>query len=136
MRYFQKSNIRLCLLSCRICVCLVLDDLPRRSFLGLYVDLWPTESESSFAATTARAVSQASETTAPRMLETAREHFTRLVPSVSVNEEGKPPVSFGAVAPRQTELELEEVLQAPEKLAAREKRRVVDVFDEIQRILE
>ncbi len=114
----------------------VLDDLPRRKFIGIYVDLWPTESETSFAAGTAKAISQASASTATRMLEIAKELFSRLVPSVSVNDEGKPTISFGAVTPRRSELELEEVLQAPHRLAAREKRRVVVVFDEIQRILE
>ena len=34
----------------------VLDSLPRKRFVGVYVDLWPTDSEASFAAATARAL--------------------------------------------------------------------------------
>ena len=70
------------------------------------------------------------------MIETAKHLFTRLVPSVTLDDEGKPSVSFGAATPRKAELELEEVLQAPAAIAAREKRRVAVVFDEVQRILD
>ncbi len=114
----------------------VLDGLPRKRFVGIYVDLWPTDSEGSFAAATARAISQAVASTSSKMLETAKRLFTRLVPSITLDNDGQPSLSFGAAAPRKTELELEEVLQAPAAIAAREKRRVAVVFDEIQRILD
>lgn len=114
----------------------VLDKLPRKSFLGVYVDLWPTDSESSFATTTAKAISQAAATTSQKMLDTAKRLFTRLVPSVTVDDEGKPSVSFGLVTPRKGDAELEEVLQAPARIAALGKRKVVVVFDEVQRILQ
>jgi uncharacterized protein len=113
-----------------------LESLPPKRFVGVYIDLWPTDSESSFAAATARAISQAVASTSSKLLETARRLFTRLVPSVTLDDEGKPNLSFGAATPRKTELELEEVLQAPATIAAREKRRVAVVFDEIQRILD
>lgn len=114
----------------------VLDSLPAKRFIGIYVDLWPTDSEASFATTTARAISQAVASTSAKILQTARHLFTRLVPSITLDEEGKPSLSFGTATPRQTDVELEEVLQAPAALAAREKRRVAVVFDEIQRILD
>jgi hypothetical protein len=114
----------------------VLAGLPRKRFVGVYVDLWPTDSEGSFAAATARAISQAIASTSAKMLETARRLFTRLVPSITLDDEGRPYVSFGAATPRKAELELEEVLQAPAAVAARENRRVAVVFDEIQRILD
>jgi hypothetical protein len=114
----------------------VLDSLPPKRFIGVYVDLWPTDSEGSFAAATARAVSQAVASTSSKMLATAKLLFTRLVPSVTLDDQGKPSLSFGTATPRKAELELEEVLQAPAAIAAREKRRVVVVFDEIQRILD
>ncbi|MCU0872786.1 MAG: ATP-binding protein [Pirellulaceae bacterium] len=114
----------------------VLDSLSRKRFIGVYVDLWPTDSEASFAAATARAIAQAAATTSSKMLETAGHLFRRLVPSITLDEEGRPNVSFGAVTPRKAELELEEVLQAPAALAARQHRRVAVVFDEVQRILD
>ena len=114
----------------------VLGRLPRKRFIGVYVDLWPTDSEASFAAATARAISQAAASTTARMLDLARGLFTRLVPSVSVDGEGQPTVSFGTASPRKADLELEEVLRAPATLADREQRHVAVVFDEVQRILE
>jgi hypothetical protein len=114
----------------------VLNSLPPKRFIGIYVDLWPTDSEGSFAAATARAVSQAVASTSSKMLETAKCLFTRLVPNITLDDEGQPSLTFGTATPRKSELELEEVLQAPAVLAAREKRRVAVVFDEIQRILD
>lgn len=114
----------------------VLKDIPPKKFIGVYVDLWPTDSEGTFASSTARAISQTVATTSSKMLATAKSLFTRLVPSVTLDEEGQPSLSFGLTSPRKPELELEEVLRAPAILAAREKRRVVIVFDEIQRILD
>ncbi|MBM4090759.1 MAG: hypothetical protein FJ276_15255, partial [Planctomycetes bacterium] len=114
----------------------VLNRLPRKAFVGVYVDLWPTDSEASFATATARAMSLAVASTSSKMLETARHFFQRLVPSISLDDEGKPNLSFGVATPRKPELELEEVLQAPAAIAVREKRRVAVVFDEIQRILD
>jgi len=114
----------------------VLNSLPPKRFIGIYVDLWPTDSEGSFAAAAARAISQAVASTSSKMLETAKRLFTRLVPSITLDDEGQPNLTFGTATPRKSELELEEVLQAPAVLAAREKRRVAVVFDEIQRILD
>jgi len=113
-----------------------LGKLPRSKFVAVYVDLWPTDSEASFALATAKAISLAAETTARRILDTAKRLFSHFVPSVSVDEEGKPTISFGVVTPRKPELELEQVLEAPAVIAGQQRRRVVVVFDEIQRILE
>ena len=49
----------------------VLNRLPRKGFVGVYVDLWPTDSEASFATATARAISRAVASTSSKMLETA-----------------------------------------------------------------
>ncbi|NLS96868.1 MAG: ATP-binding protein [Planctomycetaceae bacterium] len=114
----------------------VLRELPQKKFVAVYVDLWPTDSENSFATTTARAISLALASTPKQVLDTARKMFRQLVPSVSVGEDGTPTVSFGTVTPRRPEIELEEVLEAPAVIAAQGRRRVVVVFDEIQRVLE
>lgn len=110
--------------------------LPRRTFLVVYVDLWPTESEASFSTATAKAISLAVASTAKRMLDMAKGMFNQLVPRVSLDEEGKPTISFGTVVPREPEIEVEEVLMAPATVAAQGKRKVVVAFDEVQRILE
>jgi len=49
-----------------------LGKLPRTKFVAVYVDLWPTDSEASFAVATAKAISLAAETTAKRILDTAK----------------------------------------------------------------
>jgi hypothetical protein len=112
----------------------VLNSIPTKQFIGVYVDLWPTDSETSFASSAARAISQAVCSTSSKMLDTAKLLFTRLVPSITLDQQGQPSLSFGAATPRKLELELEEVLRAPAIIAAREKRRIAVVFDEIQRI--
>jgi uncharacterized protein len=113
-----------------------LDRLPKQKFVVAYVDLWPTESEASFATTTAKAISMAAASTSRRMLQTAKGLFSQLIPRISLDEEGKPTISFGTVTPRAPEMELEEVLRAPATIAAQGKQKVVVVFDEIQRILD
>lgn len=114
----------------------VLGRLPRKKFVAAYVDLWPTDSEASFATATARAISMAVASTPKQILDAAKKMFSQLVPSISLGEDGKPTVAFGTTTPRQAEIELEEVLGAPAAIAARGQRKVVVVFDEIQRILE
>ncbi len=114
----------------------VLGQLPPRKFIAIYVDLWPTDSEASFATTTARAISMALASTPKQLLDAAKRMFNQLVPSVSLGDDGKPMVTFGTLTPRQSEIELEEVLGAPAAIAAQGRRKVVVVFDEIQRILE
>jgi hypothetical protein len=71
-----------------------------------------------------------------QLLETAKRLFTRLVPSVTVDSDGNPKVTFGISSGKVPDPEIEEVLMAPTKIAAHGKKRVVVVFDEVQRILE
>lgn len=110
--------------------------LSDEEYAAAYVDLWPTDGEISFVTTTAKAITEAMSNNAAQLLQTAKTLFTRLVPSVTVDEEGKPKVVFGVSTESVREPEIEEVLTAPAKLAAQGKRKVVIVFDEVQRILE
>ena len=114
----------------------VLDQLPARENLAAYVDLWATDTSASFVTATARAITEAVSGTADRILETARAFFSRLTPSVSVDDDGHPRITFGMVSRKDPLPELEEVLEAPAKIAARRGKRVALVFDEFQQILE
>ena len=114
----------------------VLDRLPRKSFVGVYVDLWPTDSELSFVKQTGRAIARSLATTASKMLEAARTYLDRLAPSVTIDEEGKPRVNFGVSDSTRTDQQLEDVLAVPSRIASRGRKRVVVVFDEFQRILD
>ncbi len=113
-----------------------LERLPKKQFASAYVDLWPTDGIFSFAAVTAKALAETMSTKAEKMLEMARSFFGRLSPSVTINNEGKPEINFGTKSFGEPGAELDEVLEAPQKIATQGKRRVVVVFDEFQQILE
>jgi hypothetical protein len=111
-----------------------LTKLPVRRCLPVYIDLWPTDGSASFASATARALALASETKAGKLLDLARSLFSRLRPSVTVDDRGQPTVEFGIDAINASEPDLGEVLEAPQKVARRAKKTVVVVFDEFQQI--
>ena len=115
---------------------LAMNDLPRPENVPVYVDLWPTDGEVSFIQTTARALTQAFETSAERMLQLAGSFFRRLAPVVSVDEQGHPHIRFESREIKEQAQPLEEVLSAPARIAEKRNCRVVMVFDEFQRILE
>jgi hypothetical protein len=114
----------------------VLDELPEGEYLPVYIDLWPTDGETSFVLACAKAFSEAMASNAEKLLHTAKTFFARLVPSVTANDEGRPVVTFGFDRKRPDVPLLEEVLAMPVKAAEKEGRRVVVVFDEFQQILE
>ena len=114
---------------------LALDRLPKRSYYHAYVDLWPTDDGHAFVVATARAITEATATTAQKMLETAKAFFSQLVPRVTVDNDGQPQVEFGMRDGPAVEPELREVLSAPEKIAKSSGRQMVVVYDEFQQIL-
>ena len=113
---------------------LALDRLPKKQVVSAYIDLWPTDGAFSFAAVTAKALAESMSTRAERMLETAKAFFGRLSPSITVNNEGRPEITFGTKGFGEPGPELDEVLEAPQRIAVQGGRRVVVVFDEFQRI--
>ncbi len=115
---------------------LALAELPKREYLTAYVDLWPTDGEASLALAIAQAITQNMASTADRMLTAAKRFFGRLVPTMSVDDEGKPKIFFALSGDKITQPELREVLTAPQRVADQKSCRVVIVLDEFQRILE
>ena len=115
---------------------LALEQLPKEHYLSAYVDLWPTDGEASFSIAVARALAESMSTTADKLLDMARTFFGRLVPGITLDEEGKPKVTFAVSRADMSGPELDEVLAAPAKIAAQGKRKVAVVFDEFQQILE
>lgn len=114
----------------------VLGDLPKAKYLTVYVDLWPTDGPASFLTTVAKAFTEATSTRTEKLLETAKSLFAHLTPSLTLDEAGNPSLQFGARSGQEQGPELEEVLSAPAKVAARDGRRLVVVYDEFQRLLE
>lgn len=113
-----------------------LRELPKKQYLSAYVDLWPTDGELSFATATAKAIVQSMSTTADKMLEAARTFFGWLIPSMTFDDEGRPVVTFGIREEDRQGSPLEEVMEAPAKIAARGKQNPVVIFDEFQQIFE
>ena len=113
---------------------LAMSKLPKKSFLPIYVDLWPTDSDASFITTVAKAVTEASSSSAERAIELAKQLFSLLKPSITLDDQGNPSLSFGVGRSTRLGPELEEVLAAPEALGRRG-RKVVIAFDEFQQIL-
>ena len=113
-----------------------LGGLPRKNFIAAYVDLWPTDSEETFVAALARAITESMTSSVERALETARKWFGSLSPTVTIDEEGKPTLAFGLAKHARIEPVLEEVLETPAKIAAKSGPRVAVVLDEFQQVLE
>lgn len=108
--------------------------LPKKDFISVYVDLWPTDGTASFAVATAKAITTAAETKASRLLELGKSLFGRLRPAVTMDDEGKPAIEFGFDGRSASKADLVEILNGPQELAKRTKKQVVVVFDEFQQI--
>jgi len=108
--------------------------LDAKKFVIAYVDLFPTESEETFATATAKALANALEKRTDRILEEAKRLFSRFTPSFSLDEEGKPLLTLGLSRTVEAKEGLEEVLRAPAKIAEERSKHVIVVFDEFQRI--
>src|SRR6266566_4577024 len=114
----------------------VLGRLPRKNFISAYVDLWPTDSEGTFVAAVARAITESMSSSVEKALEIAKKFFSSLSPSVTVDDEGKPTLAFGLAKHARIDPVLEEVLETPAKIAAKGGPRVAVVLDEFQQVLE
>jgi AAA+ ATPase superfamily predicted ATPase len=114
----------------------VIAKLPQKHTVSAYVDLWPTDDEPSFVTALAKAVTSSMTTSAEKMLTTAKALFSSLVPTMTLNDEGKPELSFGFSKNVKIDRALEEVLHTPFRIANKQNKNVVVVFDEFQQILE
>ena len=109
---------------------------PKKQFVTVYVDLWPTDGSAAFSEATAKAIATAAESTSKRLLEIGKSLFGRLRPSVSLDNAGQPKIDFGIDGRAVSKTDLVEVLAAPQKLAEKTGKTVVMVFDEFQQILD
>ena len=95
----------------------VLAELPEQEYLTVYIDLWPTDGETSFVLSCAKAFTEAMATNTDKLLHIAKTFFGRLVPSITSNDEGRAVISFGFDQKRPDMPLLEEVLAMPAKAA-------------------
>jgi hypothetical protein len=108
--------------------------LPKKDTVSAFVDLWPTDDEASFVTALAKAITSSMSTSAEKLLNVGKELFSSLVPTLSINDEGKPELSFGLNRNVKIDHALDEVLETPARLA--NKKQAIIVFDEFQQILE
>lgn len=113
---------------------LALGQLDPGEYVPVYVDLWPTEGELTFATAMAKAISESASSSADRLLRTAKQFFGRLAPSVTIDDAGSPQVTFELKSVDDPEPELETVLDAPFRLAQQRPQRFVVVLDEFQQV--
>jgi hypothetical protein len=109
--------------------------LPKRQYLTVYVDLWPTEDEIGFSAVYAKALAEAFNSKLDDMLEWAKRSVPAVVPTITINDQGQPEFSIGLAGHKAQHATLKAVLDAPHSESMRRKLDVVVVFDEFQQIL-
>jgi AAA+ ATPase superfamily predicted ATPase len=114
----------------------LLEQLPKKNYIASYVDLWPTDSDSTFIEAFASALTESASTTPQKMLEFAGSFFGRLAPSITLDHEGKPEVSFSFSRARDLKPTIDEIVAAPERIAQKLNKKLVIVFDEFQQIFE
>jgi hypothetical protein len=114
----------------------VLASLPKTEFLGTYVDLWPTDDAASFSVAMARGITESLASRADKMLDVARQFFGAMAPSITVDSEGKPTLTFAQRDISGDHPDLRTVISSPATIARRRDRKVVVVLDEFQRILD
>ncbi len=64
---------------------LALSRLPHKETIPVYIDLWPTDSEAVFVTTVAKAIVETVSSSVDKALETAKNLFSRLTPSVTLD---------------------------------------------------
>jgi len=113
-----------------------LASLSKQEYLGAYVDLWPTDDEISFSIAMARGIAESLASRADKMLDVARQFFGAMAPSITVDSEGKPTLTFAQRDVSGDHPDLRNVISSPAAIARRRKRKIVVVLDEFQRILD
>lgn len=114
----------------------VLHTLHEKGCLVVYVDLYRAPSLEKFLGLYCRSVAAQMETTLDKLAKFFRETLPRLRPKISIDAEGAPSVEIEPVLVRRNVLEaLEEVIDLPQKIAVKKRRRAVVVLDEFQEIL-
>src|SRR3990167_7091174 len=101
---------------------LALRHLPATHYVSCYVDLWPTDDEVAFTLALAKAISISLSAAPEKILSAASKFFGRLSPHISLDEYGKPVLSFGIDKHSLGTPELEQVLSVPARLASQERK--------------
>ena len=114
----------------------IMAKLPKSKRISVYVDLYPTDGQLTFASTMAEAITRATSRSVEQFLEKASQFFKKFHPSVSFDSAGNPTFKLEPSSTELPEQDFEEILDVPAKLAANSGKEVLIVFDEFQQIAE
>lgn len=135
-----KANERIFLISPRrygktSLIVNLFDKLKAMKFLAARLDLYKASSLESFANLYANTVISALESIPEKWLRAIKEFIPALRPVMSLTSSGSPELSFN-IQPhkRNLELLLDDLLNLPERIALKRKKRIVIAFDEFQEI--
>jgi len=113
----------------------VLDKLRKEGFYTAYIDLYRASSLHQFLELLARAVTTAAETRLERLVKMTKELLPGIRPKIDFSPDGTPSLTLDyTVGEKDTEKLMQEVFDAAETLALKNKRKFVVAFDEFQEI--
>lgn len=114
----------------------VMKNLSESDYYLTYVDLWPTDSASSFIKTMASELAGAHQSRGKQLLNWAGNIFNVLSPVLTMTKEGEPQLEFNLSSAGENLPALKDILTAPETIREQTGKQVVIVLDEIQKIRE
>lgn len=114
----------------------VLEHLKKENLLTFYIDLYKVASLRELLEAYAKGVADSCTTRVERFSEFIKDIFPRLRPKMIIGSDGAPSIEVDIqLKDRELFDSLEEVFDIPEKIAKKQKRNFVVVFDEFQEIL-
>ncbi len=109
--------------------------LKNENFITIYVDFYQVYSRARFIELYARAIAKETGTKLEKIIEFFKKNVRNIVPSVSLDSSGSPVFKMEYINNKKNETYiLDDILQLPYKLAKKNKKNMVIVFDEFQEI--
>ena len=113
----------------------LIDNLSEDKFIVSYIDVWRCTDTSDFIRECAKAIGSTNSLSPKGLLQRAKNLFTGLTPALTVDDYGKPQLTFSTVHRKNETPLLSEVLSAPGRIAeSSPNQQVLVVFDEFQEI--
>ena len=104
-------------------------------YIHIYIDLWACNTEENAVRMCASAFTGTLEKSSSRLLKKAKELFSSLSPSITLDSDGNPSLSFSSASYQKNDPVLEQVLSLPQVIAEKyPEKQIVIIFDEFQQI--
>ena len=113
----------------------VLEKLKKEKFATIYLDFYQIYSKERFIDLYSEAIAKVTATKIEKILIFFKKNVKNVIPSISIDNDGKPKLQFEYSNRKNTISKLlEDIYQLPQRLAIEKKRKVAVVFDEFQEI--